>query len=123
MLTTFLILITLVALQLKHFYIDFVNQNNDEIKHKGIYGNWKGMKHSAKHGLWTCVLMFAISSYLDYAFVLGVLDFFLHYHTDWIKSKYGEKNASDKTFWAHFGLDQLVHQLTYILIAASLTLL
>jgi len=40
------IFLTLVLLQIKHWYIDFVDQDMVEVKHKGIYGHWLGMRHT-----------------------------------------------------------------------------
>lgn len=113
------ILQLLILLQLKHWYIDFVNQNNDEIASKGIYGDKLGLWHSGKHGILTtlCVLFVTGYMYLIYAIILGVIDFALHYHIDWVKSNYGNSDIKTKEFWSHLGLDQLAHQLVYLFIA------
>ena len=37
------IIIFLVLLQIKHWYIDFLNQTDNEIKGKGLYGEWQGI--------------------------------------------------------------------------------
>ena len=47
--------------------------------------------------------------------IVGLLDFTLHYHIDWIKMNYGNRNIHSKQFWRDLGLDQLAHQLCYIL--------
>jgi hypothetical protein len=109
----------LILLQIKHWYIDFVNQDSVEVNHKGIYLNWLGVKHSIKHGLATavCLLMITGWSYLDFCLILGVIDFLLHYHIDWIKMNYGNRDIQNPKFWNHLGLDQMAHQITYIGIA------
>jgi hypothetical protein len=113
------ILQLLILLYIKHWYIDFVNQNDAEIASKGIYGDKLGILHSAKHGILTALCVFFVTGYmyLIYAIILGVIDFVAHYHIDWVKSNYGNNNIKTKEFWNHLGLDQLAHQLVYLFIA------
>lgn len=117
------IITLLVFLQIKHWYIDFVNQTDEEVKSKAIYGDGEGIMHSFKHGLGTtlCVLAVAGYSYLVFALLLGILDTILHYHIDWVKMNYGNRNIKTKEFWNHLGLDQMAHQLVYIFIAYMMT--
>ena len=51
---------------------------------------------------------------------LAVGDFVLHYHIDYCKMHYGNRDIKTPAFWAQLGLDQMAHQLTYIGIAALL---
>ncbi len=112
------LVLTLVLLQIKHWYIDFVNQSNIEVASKGIYGDFYGIMHSAKHGIGTmlCVLIVVSPAYLLFAIICGVIDFVVHYHIDWIKMNYGNRDITTPAFWNHLGLDQMMHQLTYIFI-------
>ena len=111
----------LVLLQIKHWYIDFVNQTMDEVHGKGIYGNTLGIWHSAKQGLGTLLAIVAITGnnyFLD-ALVIASLDFIIHYHMDWAKININKKNnytIETPQFWWWLGFDQLVHQLTYLLV-------
>jgi hypothetical protein len=113
------VLILLALLQVKHWYIDFVNQSNEEVASKGIYGDQLGINHSAKQGIATalCILLVTGTPYLFFAILLGLLDFVVHYHVDWTKMNYGNRDIRTPEFWNHLGLDQMAHQLTYILIA------
>lgn len=117
------ILLLLILLQIKHWYIDFVNQTDDEVKYKGVYGHKIGIMHSLKHGIGTviCLLIVTGYPYLVYAAILGIIDFAFHYHIDYAKMRWGEQNVKDKKFLHHFGLEQMMHQLTYILIAFLMT--
>lgn len=119
----FYIILILLLLQVKHWYIDFVNQSMEEVNHKGIYGNWVGMKHSVKHGMATTLILlpFLIDS-PGIAVILGVADFVTHYHIDWAKMNWGNRDINNPLFWNHLGLDQMMHQVVYILIIGSLTL-
>ena len=109
----------LILLQIKHWYIDFVNQTEEEVKHKGIYLDWIGIKHSVKHGVATFVILWAVLGWTetDLAFALATVDFLLHYHIDWLKMNYGNSDIRTPQFWNHLGLDQMAHQIVYIIIA------
>ena len=109
------IFIILALLFIKHWYIDFVDQTNEEVAQKGNYLAWQGLKHSIKHGLATFLILFLATdvTHVD-AMALGLVDFLIHYHVDWFKMRFGEKDSTKNAYWIWFGADQLMHQLTYI---------
>lgn len=118
-----IILITLALLQVKHWYIDFVNQNNIEVASKGIYGDFHGIMHSLKHGVGTTLVICTVVGvqYIFFAIISGLIDFVVHYHVDWTKMNYGNRDISTPAFWNHLGLDQMAHQLTYLFIVYMMT--
>jgi hypothetical protein len=113
---TTLAAITLFLLFLKHWYVDFVDQTMDEVHSKAHYGQWLGIRHSLKHGVATLIVLGMCGIGFNLALVLAVADFVIHYHTDWAKMNYGNRDITNPRFWTHLGLDQLVHSVTYILI-------
>ena len=110
----------LALLYIKHWYIDFVNQSNEEVAGKGIYGNWQGIKHSLKHGIATVIVMLIASVNWPSAVILGIVDFVTHYHIDWTKMNYGNRDISTPAFWNHLGLDQMAHNFVYLFIVWTL---
>jgi hypothetical protein len=116
------LLILLALFQVKHWYIDFVNQTNEEVQHKGIFLDWRGVKHIFKQGLGTLAVFFLwlgvqglpLGPYMPYVFALSAIDFILHYLIDWTKMNYGNRDIMTPQFWNHLGMDQMAHQLTYI---------
>ncbi len=110
-----IIFITLALLFIKHWYVDFVIQTDDEVQHKGIYGDWQGIKHSLKHGVATLVIFIVIGAAPIIAMVIAILDGVAHYHIDWTKMNYGNRDIQTPQFWNHLGLDQLAHYLTYLI--------
>ena len=113
--TVGIILTILVLFQIKHWYVDFVDQTEEEVKYKGVYLDWRGMRHSIKQGLATMlILLFFLPT--EFAVFLAMIDFVIHYHTDFVKMHYGNRDIKTKAFWAQLGLDQMVHQLSYLLI-------
>jgi len=109
------IFITLALLFIKHWYIDFVIQTDEEVKHKGIYGNWTGIVHSLKHGLATLIIFIAVDVSVGIALAIALLDIVIHYHVDWTKMNFGNRDITTPQFWNHLGLDQLAHYLTYLI--------
>ena len=101
------------GLFVKHWLVDFVWQTEEEIKYKGEYQDWRGLKHSLKHGFGTAAV-FLIFTDWQWAALSGIVDLLVHYHIDWVKMNFGEKDMQNPRFWAHLGLDQLAHYLTYL---------
>lgn len=109
----------LFLIQIKHWYIDFVNQTSEEVANKGIYGNTKGLNHSIKHGFGTFIVVLAVTDfdYIVFSAIIGFIDFVAHYHIDWAKMNWGNRDIQNPKFWSHLGLDQMAHQFCYILLA------
>lgn len=109
------ILLVFTILQFKHFLADFIFQTDRMIVEKGIYGARYGLYHSGIQALGTILAFAWIHPLLG--IICAVLDFLSHYHIDWIKANINNKrnySAKDRGFWIWLGLDQLLHQLTYL---------
>ena len=115
-------LLTAVALfQLKHFVCDFVLQTKYQVEKKRIYGHPGGILHAGLHALFSipALLFLALAPMMVAAFV--VAEFLVHYHVDWAKAQIDERAGwtSDKqAYWIIFGLDQFIHQVTYVVMIA-----
>ena len=119
------IFLLLALLFAKHWYVDFVNQTAEEVEWKGTFLDWRGLKHSLKHGLATGLILYFATNIGALSIVLGIFDFLVHYHIDWAKININNrKNYTPQTkeFWVWLGLDQLAHSLTYIFIVLILKL-
>lgn len=118
-------LILIVVLLYKHYLVDFVLQTNDQVKGKGIYGNFVGISHSAEHALFTLIFLGTAAIFLpiDIGLVvwMALFDGVTHYHIDWIKMNYGNRDISNPQFWNDLGLDQYAHQMVYVAIAGVLS--
>lgn len=118
--TTWVILLLLFV---KHFLADFVWQTDKMVMEKGKYGKWGGIHHSGVHAAMTAAVI-GMFFPLHYALMLGLVDFVIHYHTDWAKMNISKQyTPKDKQFWVWLGVDQLIHSLTYITIVATTSLL
>lgn len=115
-------MLLLLLLQLKHFLFDFVLQTPYQLNNKGTYGHPGGILHSGLHVATTALILFILATPVALLIAIVVGEFLVHYHIDWgkeqITSRYG--SGQNAFFWRMIGLDQLLHQLTYLAIAAIL---
>lgn len=114
------LLLLLAAFQVKHFLADFVFQNNYILANRRIYGHPGGLLHAGIHvGLTLPILLLAGVTWP----LLGLIltgEFLFHYHLDWAKDRLNhalELTPKNRRFWWLMGLDQTLHQLSYLVIA------
>lgn len=118
------LLILLALLQIKHFFADFVLQTHSQTVKKGVWLHPVGVSHSIEHAYCSLIVLlpfsmiWTISPHLILLVVL--VESVLHYIIDYTKVKFGNKNMVAPLFWTQFGLDQLLHQLTYLVMVYTL---
>lgn len=117
-------LLLLVALEFKHFLFDFVFQSLYQVRNKGTYGHPGGLLHSGLHVLGTAAALVLVGPPPGVAAVILAGEFVVHYHVDWGKEQVMRRRGGmqDAFFWRMMGLDQFLHQLTYVAITAILFL-
>ena len=106
----------LILLFLKHYLLDFVWQNSYMFQNKGTFLHPGGWLHAGLHSVATLILLLLIG-YPDIALICSAMEFVIHYLTDYIKVNIEKKfslSISDPRYWQLFGLDQLIHNITYI---------
>ena len=113
------LLILLVALQIKHFVLDFAYQPPYMWMNKGTLGHPGGIIHAGLHALMSFILVLTVSS-VSVALTVLLFEFVAHYLIDYAKMNInrikGWKCNTHSEFWILAGLDQLLHQFTYIII-------
>lgn len=112
-----LVLVALLLFQVKHLLADFVLQTAKMVEEKGHYGCAGGLYHAGIHILASAPLVLWLAPHVATVAVVLVAEFVIHYHIDWCKEQIGRRLAlspGDKAFWFAIGVDQLLHQLTYI---------
>jgi hypothetical protein len=118
-------LLALLLLQLKHYVGDFVTQTQYHLRYKGIYGHPAGLMHAAHHAIGTAAVLALLEAFLPLPIPLTLIaavlaaEFVLHYHIDWAKEQVIRPfvAAQGLAYWVIFGLDQFLHQATYVAIA------
>lgn len=112
----------LFAFQIKHFIWDFYYQPPYMWQNKGTFGHPGGIIHSGLHALTTFYLLFTFPVGLELAVLLAAGEFVAHYLIDYAKMNInrikGWTATTHNEFWQLTGLDQLIHQLTYVAILA-----
>lgn len=114
------ILILLLLLQIKHWYADFKIQTYMQTVKKGVWMDPIGISHSLDH-VWTTLLVLLIFSVFVYIpawliLTIAAIEGIIHYAIDYTKVRYGCKDNTKPLFWNQFGLDQLAHQICYLII-------
>lgn len=118
-----LVFIGLVIFQVKHFICDYLLQTTYQYSNKGTYGHPGGILHAGIHaaGSLPAILIFTPSLPMMAAIVIG--EFVVHYHIDWLKQTVDSRmnwTPQQAQYWHIFGADQLLHQLTYVVILGVL---
>ena len=113
------IFLLLVVYQIKHFLADFPLQNDYMLQKD--HSDWSFFVPLATHCLVHAGFTLAVCLYYRPGlWWLALLDFVVHFFMDRIKAgpKYlGRFNNKDRApFWNCFGIDQMVHHLTYLYI-------
>lgn len=121
------ILFLLLLFQIKHWYADFKIQTYMQTVKKGVWLDPVGLSHTGDH-IWTTLVCLFLFNFIHpipavTIIVVALLEGFYHYLVDYSKVKYGCKDNTKPQFWNQFGLDQLAHQASYLVIAWYLLIL
>ena len=111
-------IILLFLFQIKHWYADFHIQTYAQTVRKGVWLDVIGISHSIDHVYTSLIVLLTFSYFYSVSvsviFLLVFVEGFIHYLVDYVKVRYGTKDSTIPKYWSQFGLDQLVHQLTYL---------
>lgn len=121
--TSTLLLSSLALFEVKHFLCDFVLQTAYLYRNKGTYGHPAGFIHAGLHALGSLPALLLIGGAPGLIAMLAIGEFLIHYHVDWSKlyiDKRFRLRIDRSAYWIIFGLDQLLHQATYIVMLALL---
>lgn len=108
----------LLLLLLKHAVVDLALQGYISGTKLEYFGR-KLFIHSTQHGFGTLLVVTPFVQSFELAFVLGALDWILHWHIDYCKTQYLTRRAismHSRHFWWIQAVDQILHYLTYFLI-------
>lgn len=115
-------LVLLSLLQVKHVLGDFFLQTKRMLAGRDTYLHGGRVQHVAVHGGLSAVALLVFGMPVALAIVFVVIEAVAHYHIDWLKGVYSAKKGhgpADADFWRAFGVDQLLHQFTYIAMIAA----
>ena len=110
--------------QVKHFLCDYPLQAFPYMyRNKGNIGHPGGYLHAGIHGIGTFLVCSFLSGTYYNLLLISMADAVIHFNIDYCK-----KNLVDyltlspikhESFWIVLGFDQLLHQLTYIIIIGN----
>jgi hypothetical protein len=118
-----LVLWALLAFQAKHLLCDFVLQTKFQVVNKGFYGRIGGLLHAGCHALFTVPVLLILTRSPPIIVAVALCEFVLHYHIDWLKARTERIQGwrdTEGIYWVAFGVDQFLHQATYLAIVALL---
>lgn len=110
-------LILLVLLQVKHMFADFFMQTPRMLSARGVYMHIGRVQHAGIHSVLSALVFIVVGAPLLFVVVLCALEGVVHFHIDYAKGRHSDKwgHGPDKAaYWRAFGLDQALHQLTYV---------
>ncbi|MGB8363311.1 MAG: DUF3307 domain-containing protein [Rhizomicrobium sp.] len=119
-----LILAALLLFQIKHFVCDFLLQPYRMVIKKGIYLHPMGLLHAGLHALGSLPALLLLSRAPQAIAIVILGEFVIHYHTDWTKAqldKHLKLDNHSSLHWAIFGADQMIHQMTYLVMVYAIS--
>jgi hypothetical protein len=115
------VLTVLLVLEIKHFIFDYPLQTGYQLRNKVTYGHAGGLLHAGLHVLGTSAIFLLVRPSIWVILSILVGEFLVHYHLDWAKGQLTKRSGAtthDAIYWWGIGLDQMLHHLTYLAIAA-----
>jgi len=112
-----LVLAAVLAFEIKHFFCDFALQTGWMISKKGSYFHPGGLVHAFLHLLGSIPALLILTHNPRIVITLLIVEFIVHYHADFAKARVDRHfhlPIDSNGYWIIFGLDQLIHQMTYL---------
>jgi len=107
----------LVLLQLKHMFADFFLQTPMMLGNRGVYVHPGRALHCLIHAGGSALSFIVLGFPLAAMLVIVLIEWVVHFHIDFGKGRWSDiqdHGPADAGYWRAFGVDQALHQLTYI---------
>lgn len=111
------ILLLFCLLQIKHMFADFFMQTPKMLDGRGQYLHMGRAQHAAVHSIGSAIVFAIIGASPVIILILVALEWVVHFNIDWWKGHMCESqdlNPAKSAYWRITGLDQALHQLTYV---------
>lgn len=116
-------LILLVLFQVKHMFADFFLQTPIMLGGRSVYVHVGRALHCLIHVLGSALVLVLLGIPVGVFATLIVAEWIVHYHIDYGKGVWSEwagHSPQDASYWRAFGVDQALHQVTYVVMVAVL---
>ncbi len=111
------VFLMLCLLLIKHMFADYYLQTPKMLSGRGEYFHLGRAQHAAVHVVGSVVVFLVFGAPLPFILIIVALEWFIHFNIDYVKARYSDKKRLEPTqpaFWRAAGLDQLMHNLTYV---------
>lgn len=113
-------LVLLFLLQAKHLFADFYLQTPKMLRNRGVYLHIGRLQHAGIHAVGSLVAFVLVGVPIVTALVIAVVEWAVHFHIDWGKGRWSDHTGhgpDQAGYWRAFGVDQALHQWTYLIMA------
>ena len=120
--TVLLVLILLFLFQIKHMLADYFLQTERMLVGRDQYFHLGRVQHALVHALGSAIVFALVLTPPAFLLIVVMLEAVVHFHIDWGKARYSDKagyTPADAGFWRAAGVDQALHQLTYVAMLAA----
>lgn len=111
------LLALLCLLQAKHMFADYFLQTKIMLDGRETYFHFGRFLHAGVHALGSTIAFLLVGTALVFILPVVLIEWGLHYHIDWWKGRHTtllKLTPSDAGFWRATGMDQAMHQFTYV---------
>lgn len=111
------LLALLILLQTKHMFADYFLQTKIMLDGRETYVHFGRFLHAGIHALGSTIAFLLVGTSVVFIIPVILAEWAVHYHIDWMKGRYTvhqKLTPADAGFWRAAGVDQALHQLTYV---------
>lgn len=111
------LLILLCLFQLKHMLADYFLQTRAMLEGRSEYVHIGRFVHAGVHAAGSLIALVLVGSSIMLILPMVLVEWAVHFHIDWGKGRYTAAlnlTPQDAGYWRAIGVDQALHQLTYV---------
>lgn len=111
------LLALLILLQTKHMFADYFLQTRIMLDGRETYVHFGRFLHAGIHAAGSVIAFLLVGTPFIFVVPVVLAEWAVHYHIDWLKGRYTahqKLTPADAAFWRATGVDQALHQLTYV---------
>ena len=111
------LLVLLCLLQIKHMLGDYFLQTRMMLDGREQYAHLGRFLHAGVHAAGSFIAFLLIGAPVVFIVPLVLAEWAVHFHIDWWKGRHTSDQKltpADAGYWRASGVDQALHQLTYI---------
>ena len=115
--STSALLVLLCLLQAKHMFADFFLQTKIMLDGRENYFHLGRFLHAGVHAAGSALAFVLVGSALAFVVPIVLIEWAVHFHIDWWKGRHTtlqKLTPEDAGFWRATGVDQALHQFTYV---------